>query len=100
MVSANLGLGSLILDARGRCLDAVFLGDDIYTAEDNFAIVKGPDRPCDGDTNFDNEVNLVDLVAVLLAWKTDQLGPDVDDNCFVNLQDLTTVLLNWGNDCQ
>jgi hypothetical protein len=55
---------------------------------------------CDGDTNADLVVNVVDLVNVVINWGGPGLLPgidaDVDDTGAVDVVDLITVVRRWG----
>ena len=51
------------------------------------------DPPCDGDTNNDGEVNVVDLLAVISAWGDCSGCPeDFNDNGSVDVTDLLLVI--------
>ncbi len=41
-------------------------------------------------------MNVVDLVAVILAWGEDDDSSDVNNDGVVDVQDLTEVILAWG----
>ena len=55
----------------------------------------------DADVNDDGSVNVLDLVAVILAWGPCPAPPapcpaDIDGNGVVNSGDLAAVIVNWG----
>ena len=51
---------------------------------------------CDADIDGNGVVNVDDLVAVILAWGTDDASADVDGNGIVDVDDMVTVILAWG----
>ena len=51
--------------------------------------------PCPADTNFDGEVDVEDLTAVILGWGGSG-SADVNNDGTVDVQDLTEVILAWG----
>jgi hypothetical protein len=51
---------------------------------------------CRGDTNRDGAVDVDDLVAVILAWGTDDLAADTNADGIVDVDDVVSVILNWG----
>jgi len=59
-----------------------------------------PFGECPGNIVPDNEVNIVDLLAVLSTWgecPTEQFCPsDLNDDNAINVDDLLLVLANWG----
>jgi len=61
-----------------------------------------PPQPCAADINYDNMVNVQDLLAVIGAWGTcPQPCPpactgDTNADCTVNVQDLLAVITTWG----
>jgi hypothetical protein len=52
--------------------------------------------PCAADTDGDRFIDIDDLVAVILAWGSDQSAVDVDDDGVVGMSDLVGVLSSWG----
>lgn len=56
---------------------------------------------CRGDVNFDGEVDVSDLLAVIIAWGACPSNPevcpaDVFPSGSVDVNDLLTVIANWG----
>jgi hypothetical protein len=51
---------------------------------------------CPADTNGDGAVDVDDLVAIILAWGTDDPATDLDGSGVVDVDDLVTVILAWG----
>ena len=51
---------------------------------------------CLPDTNLDGVVDVADLVAVILAWGSDDPRADTNSDGTVNVFDLASVILNWG----
>ena len=60
------------------------------------------DGGCEGDTNGDGTVGVLDLIDVISYWTTDGQGPgidaDLDDDGIVGVLDLILLISNWG-DC-
>ena len=54
--------------------------------------------PLFGDTDFDGEVNVIDLVSLLSNWgmTNDCLDTDLDKDGDIDVDDLLFVLTNWG----
>jgi hypothetical protein len=55
--------------------------------------------PCDGDTNSDGLVNVVDLLAIISAWGpcSGDCSEDFDESGHVDVTDLLLVIAQWGN---
>jgi hypothetical protein len=51
---------------------------------------------CASDVNGDGQTGVEDLVAVVVAWGTDDAAADVDGNGVVGVEDLVAVVLGWG----
>ena len=51
---------------------------------------------CDADVDGNGVVNVDDLVAVILAWGTDDAAADVDGNGIVDVDDMVAVILASG----
>jgi hypothetical protein len=52
---------------------------------------------CPADVNGDEVVDVLDLIAVIIAWGVcDACPEDVDENGVVDVLDLVFVILNWG----
>jgi hypothetical protein len=51
---------------------------------------------CGADVTRDFDVDLEDLIAVVLAWGTNDHDADVDSSSVVALPDLVEVLSSWG----
>jgi len=76
------------------------LAEDECLAQGGFFLGPGSDcqnaQTCDGDANFDQIVDLADLLIVLSNWGTAADQGDVDFDCTVALSALLLVLSNWG----
>lgn len=57
-----------------------------------------PAASCDGDTNGDFSVDVVDLLAVIADWGQSVSPADLDSNGVVDVADLLAVIAAWG-DC-
>ena len=82
----------------GKFGGTVNFGGDPITGGGIFVAKHAPDAvPCPADVNGDEVVDVLDLVAVLVAW-----GPcagcaeDINGDSVVNVLDLVEVLVNWG----
>jgi len=53
-------------------------------------------QPCPTDTNGDGNTDVDDLVAVILAWGSDDATADVNGSGLVDVDDLLAVILAWG----
>ncbi len=51
---------------------------------------------CVPDLNRDNQVNVTDLVAVIVAWGTDDANADLNEDGIVDVTDLVGVIVAWG----
>jgi hypothetical protein len=51
---------------------------------------------CPPDTNLDGEVDVTDLIAVVLAWGSDDPAADNTNDGTVDVLDLVDVILSWG----
>jgi hypothetical protein len=51
---------------------------------------------CPTDVDGDGTTAVGDLVAVVLAWGTDDAAADVDGNGVVGVEDMVAVVLAWG----
>jgi hypothetical protein len=51
---------------------------------------------CDTDLDGNGVVNVDDLVAIILAWGTDDAAADVDGSGTVDVDDMLAVILSWG----
>jgi hypothetical protein len=75
-------------------------GDSITEAGiDNFEINRTlceDEQPCPTDTNGDGNTDVDDLVAVILAWGSDDPAADVNGSGEVDVDDLLDVILAWG----
>lgn len=56
----------------------------------------GADRICIGDLDGDNDVDGMDLAALLAAWGTDDFFADFNEDGVVDGADLATLLAAWG----
>ena len=56
------------------------------------------DPPCAADVNGDSQVNVVDLLAIISLWGTNNESADVDNDGVVAVGDLLAVINAWG-DC-
>ncbi len=56
------------------------------------------DPPCAADVNGDSQVNVVDLLAIISFWGTNNDSADVDGDGVVAVGDLLAVINAWG-DC-
>jgi hypothetical protein len=52
--------------------------------------------PCPADASGDGAVDVQDLIAVLVAWSTNDPAADVTDDGVVDVSDLILVLVSWG----
>ena len=57
-----------------------------------------PAASCDGDTNGDFTVDVVDLLAVIADWGQSESPADLDLNGIVDVADLLAIIAAWG-DC-
>ncbi|MHC4992858.1 MAG: hypothetical protein ACYTGC_17945, partial [Planctomycetota bacterium] len=51
---------------------------------------------CEGDTDNDGVVSVLDTINVILAWGTADPDADVNNDGIVDVLDLNLVILNWG----
>ncbi len=51
---------------------------------------------CVPDIDGDGQVAVTDLVAIIVAWGTDDASADLNDDGVVDVTDLVTVITTWG----
>ena len=96
---SDVHMGSLTFDFGPPIGEVEVLIDRIYVRGqiDAWATDEGP---CIGDINFDETVDVSDLLAVIAAWgpcTVPQLCPeDIDENGVVDVSDLLAVIAAWG----
>ncbi len=88
-----------VAPAEGSLDMAIFKPGDPETMAVDAVLVPGPVvGTCDGDTNGDNVVDVLDLVIVISDWGTNgPNGGDVDDSGVVDVSDLVVVISAWGS---
>lgn len=90
--------------AEGAAIDPT-TGDFLFSTfggGNRVIVIRGFDRPCPGDVNFDSVVNFGDLNTVLsnFGMSSDPVDGDTNGDCFVNFADLNTVLSSFGQTCE
>lgn len=84
----------MLVHSRGPLIPESFNCFPAVTTE--FAIEQI--APCvPGDVTRDGVVNVGDLVAVILAWSSDDHWADVDGSGLVDVADLVAVILGWSS---
>lgn len=86
------------IDGRMVLRTYEFSGSEPAFGPEGFADVV-PQPPCAADINDDNQVNGVDLAAVIAAWGTGgqgKFGADINNDGTVDARDLAAVLGGWG----
>ena len=52
---------------------------------------------CPADTNGDSSVDVLDLVALITAWGTDDADADINNDGTVDVNDLVDLVVAWGS---
>ncbi len=69
---------------------------------DNWGVVVNPNEPCPADISEDQQVNVIDLLAVINGWGACRppcvpyCEADINHDCTVNVADLLAVINAWG----
>jgi hypothetical protein len=88
------GLGG----AEGAAVDPV-TGEFVFSTfggGDRVIVVRGFTVSCSADTNGDQVVNVIDLLAVLADWDEACVPTDINRDGIVDVLDLLEVLGQWG----
>ncbi|MHC5005414.1 MAG: GC-type dockerin domain-anchored protein, partial [Planctomycetota bacterium] len=81
----TIEVNALAVDAFGQLVPGAVYADDATTA-----VLVHPDVDGDGTVGID------DLVAVVLAWGSDDADADVTADGIVDADDLIAVIGGWG----
>lgn len=84
---------AILIDGAGTALDQAFIRIDL--------------TPCVADLNYDDQVNVTDLLGVIAGWGAcpangslvcpdNPCDADTNHDCQVNVTDLLAVIGNWG----
>ena len=68
----------------------------LHDVAGNQTLTVAPIDAITGDLNGDGVVDVEDLVALLLAWGSDDPSADLDGNGSVGVEDLVILILNWS----
>ncbi|MCH2153512.1 MAG: hypothetical protein MK089_09260 [Phycisphaerales bacterium] len=55
-----------------------------------------PPFTCQGDTNLDYDVDVLDILYILATWGTSNPAGDIDGNGIVDVNDILIVIAGWG----
>ncbi len=90
-----IGLGAANLPANLEVCQAISANGNIIIGHNAFSngwIV----NLCVPDIDGDDQVAVTDLVAIIVAWGTDDASADLNDDGVVDVTDLVTVITTWG----
>jgi hypothetical protein len=69
----------------------------VWCAQFNINFTSAPFRAfCPSDLNGDDTVSVLDLLAMLAAWGSDDADADINGDGVVNVSDLLILLADWG----
>lgn len=77
-------------------IDVAIADNEFFCFNSVFEVVAGPIDDRAEDVDHDGTVGIGDLVAVILAWGTDNPDADIDGNGVVGVGDLVAVVLAWA----
>jgi hypothetical protein len=84
------------VEFRTNCSDPLAVGDQFGAMLVVDCLGVGQSPPCPVDIDGDGLVGVGDLLAVILAWGTDDPAADVTNDGVVGVDDLLAVVTLWG----